>query len=101
MANRPLFIALIIVIVVAFGGLFDFAVNNGKAFGGVTVNGVDVGGLTEDEIKAKLDDSFGKNVKESKVMLRGVGFESFGKWGRGGKHRRVVLRGGRNRTACI
>ena len=73
MANRPLFIALIIVIVVAFGGLFDFAVNNGKAFGGVTVNGVDVGGLTEDEIKAKLDDSFGKNVKESKVMLRGVG----------------------------
>lgn len=72
-ARKPLFIAIILIIVIALGGLIDFGVNNGKAFAGVTVNGIDVGGLTEDEIRAKLEESFGKNVQSSSITLKGVG----------------------------
>ena len=67
----PLFIALVVVVVIAFGGLFDFAANNGKAYGGVTVNGVDVGGMTQEEIQSKLEDTFGKRLQSSQIILDG------------------------------
>ena len=47
-----------VVLVLAVAGIWDTASNWEKAYGNVTVNGIEVGGMTKDEIMKVLDDAY-------------------------------------------
>ena len=57
-------IALLLVLV-----LCDTVGNWGKAYGNVSINGMDVGGMTSEQIRAALDEKFGSKLAGSKVTI--------------------------------
>lgn len=57
-------IALLLVVV-----LCDTVGNMGKAYGNVSINGMDVSGMTADEMQKALEESFGANLAYSKVTI--------------------------------
>ena len=59
--------AVVLVFVVAVS--LDAAVNWGKAFGNVSVNGVSVGGMTKDEINNTLKSEFGSRVSHAQISI--------------------------------
>lgn len=68
-SNRASLIAAIIVIVLVIAGVFDTAANWNKAFGNVSVNGIDVSGMTADEIEFTLRANLTKTVAQSHVKI--------------------------------
>ena len=58
--------ALVVLIVVGIG---DALANLGKAYPGVTVQGVDVSGLTADEMKERLKTSAAPQIEQGSVMI--------------------------------
>ena len=65
-------IATVIVLVIAallVVGIVDTAANWGKAYGNVTVNGVDVGGMTSEQIDEVLKNQFAQRVSHSQVKI--------------------------------
>ena len=67
--SRPVLIAIAIVVVLFVAGGVDAIVNWDKAFGNVTINGVQVGGKTADEMRESLKDEFGQRVSHSQVTI--------------------------------
>lgn len=57
-------VALLIVLV-----LCDTIGNMGKAYGNVSINGMNVGGMTSDQIRTALDEEFGSKLAGSKVTV--------------------------------
>lgn len=65
-------IATIIVIVIGIAvvvGVVDAVANMNKAFGNVSVNGIDVGGMNAEEIDATLRQSLGPSVSHAQVKV--------------------------------
>ena len=65
-------VALIITIIVGIlfvGGLADTLLNLDKAFGGVSVNGIDVSGMNAEQIRAKLNDELETRVESGDVLV--------------------------------
>ena len=57
-----------------FGIVVDFGVNAGVVHHGVTISGLDVGGLTLDETRSALNDHR-RRMRQSEVCFSGHGFE--------------------------
>jgi len=68
-SNRPLFISLLVVVVLGLGCLIDTGANWGKAFGGVTVGGVDVAGMNAEQMHDALRSEFGGRVANAHVTV--------------------------------
>ena len=62
-----LLVAIVAVIVVV--GVFDTASNWGKAYGNVSVNGMNVSGMTAEQIAEKLKDEYGIRVSHAQVTI--------------------------------
>lgn len=69
LSNRVATIVAIIVIVLLVGGIVDTFVNWNKAYGNVTVAGVDVGGKTPEEIDATLREALATDVSHAQVKV--------------------------------
>lgn len=69
MRSRVALIALIAVIVVGGGALLDFGLNNGKAYPGVRIGGIDVSGKSLTEISALLSDTYQTRLDETTVTV--------------------------------
>ena len=54
---------------VLLGSLFDFATNFNKAYSGVSVGGVDVSGLNEQEIENKVAQEYAKRLNSAGVTI--------------------------------
>ena len=68
-SSKTALIAVGVIALVLLFAVIDGAVNNGKAYGHVSINGMDVSGLTADEMRQKLDETFGSKVSGSKVTV--------------------------------
>ncbi|MDR2587748.1 MAG: hypothetical protein LBC23_05770, partial [Coriobacteriales bacterium] len=69
-AWRIALIALAVVVgLAAFGLVFDVATNFGKIHRGVTVQGVDLGGLTRADAAARLEEELGATIASAPVEL--------------------------------
>lgn len=65
-------VALIVIAVIAMFaivGIFDTASNWGKAYGNVSVAGMDVSGKTEEEIAALLQDQYAQRISHAQVTI--------------------------------
>ena len=69
LSNRIATIIAIVIIVLALGGIVDTALNWNKAYGNVSVNGIDVGGKTPEEIDKTLRDALSTTVSQSRVKV--------------------------------
>ena len=69
LSNRIATIVVIVLIVLAIGGIVDGASNFNKAYGNVTVNGIDVGGMTAEEIDSTLRSSLAQPVSHAQVKV--------------------------------
>lgn len=61
-------IAIIVVILLVVGGV-DGIMNMNKAYGNVSVNGIDVGGMTAEEIESTLQQSLTPSVSHAQVKI--------------------------------
>ena len=66
LAARIIAVVFVVLVVV---GLGDALANLGKAYPGITVQGVDVSGLTADEMKEKLKSSAAPHIEQGTVMI--------------------------------
>lgn len=57
-SSRVATIVVAVVLVLAVGGIWDTVSNLNKAYGHVSVNGIDVGGMTKEEIVSTLDSAY-------------------------------------------
>ena len=62
-------IAIVVIAALAVIGVFDTAANWGKAYGNVTINGIEVGGMTSDEMHDTLKSEFGPRVSHAQVTV--------------------------------
>ncbi|MBQ9042475.1 MAG: VanW family protein [Eggerthellaceae bacterium] len=69
LSNRVATIVAIVLIVLVVGGIVDSVANMGKAYGNVSVNGVDVGGMTSEEIDSTLRSALGPEVSHAQVKV--------------------------------
>ena len=64
--------ALLITIMLAlalFGGLFDFIANYGKAYSGITVGGLDIGGLNAEQIEERVGQEYAGRLNSAGVSI--------------------------------
>lgn len=65
-----LMVPLTVVVAVVLGfGIFDLASSWGKVHPGVSVQGVDVGGLSVDDAASKIEDELGSTVDDMKLIV--------------------------------
>ena len=57
-SSKVAIVVIAVIAVLAVGGIADTAANWQKAYGHVSVNGIDVGGMTKDEIIQTLDSAY-------------------------------------------
>ncbi len=69
LASRVATIIAIVLIIFAVVGIADTVLNWNKAYGNVTVAGVEVGGMTPEEIDATLRDSLSTEVSHAQVKV--------------------------------
>ncbi len=69
LSNRIATVVAIVLIVLVVGGVWDTASNLGKAYGNVRVNGIDVGGMTAEQIDETLRTSLGQRVAQTQVKV--------------------------------
>ena len=69
LTSRPALAAIAIVAVIALVGVFDMAANSGKAFGNVSVNGMNVSGMTSEQIQEMLREEFTPRVSHAQVTI--------------------------------
>ena len=62
-------IAIAVIAMFAIVGIFDTAANWGKAYGNVSVAGMDVSGKTEEEIATLLQDAYAQRVSHAQVTV--------------------------------
>lgn len=65
-------IGIVVAILVAlalFGALFDVIANYGRAYSGVSVGGIDVGGLNADQIREAVAQEYEHRLKQSGVIV--------------------------------
>lgn len=58
-----------LLVVLVVGGIGDFLANLGRAYPGVSIEGVDVSGQNADEIKASLESSLKQRVEQGMVTI--------------------------------
>ena len=58
-----------VIVVVALVGVFDMASNAGKAFGNVSVNGINVSGMTKEQIQDVLREEYAPRVSHSQITI--------------------------------
>lgn len=69
LANKPLTIVLAIIALIVVIVVWDSASNMGKAYGNVSINGMSVAGMTEDDMRNALDEKFGSKLSSSSVTV--------------------------------
>lgn len=69
MRSRIALIVLVAVFVIGGGALLDFGLNNGKAYPGVRVGGIDVSGKSESEIAAIVTDAYQSRLDSTTVTI--------------------------------
>ncbi|WP_165044136.1 VanW family protein [Adlercreutzia sp. ZJ138] len=71
LAHRSKIAAVVLVLVcaVALLGAGDALVHLGRAYGGVSVGGIDVSGMTQDEIASMLDETYADTVSQGQVSI--------------------------------
>ena len=67
--SRVALIAVLAVVVIGGGALLDFGLNNGKAYPGVSVGGIDVSGKSETEIAALVSDTYQARLDGTTVTV--------------------------------
>jgi vancomycin resistance protein YoaR len=68
-SSRVALVVAIAVIAVVAIGVFDTASNWGRAYAGVRVGGVDVAGMTVDEIKSAVSDAYSDRIDNTTVTI--------------------------------
>ena len=67
--SKVAFAVLVVVVVVALVGVVDFGTNYGRAYDGVSVGGLDVSGMTEEEIVELLDETYGELLESASATV--------------------------------
>lgn len=67
--NKIVTAVIAVILVLLLAGAVDAIANNGKAYGNVSINGMDVGGMNREQMKSALEQSFGERVKSTEVTL--------------------------------
>lgn len=68
-SSRVATIIVAVVLVLAVGGIWDTVSNWEKSYGNVTVNGINVGGMTKQEIVEVLDGEYTSKIRDAKVTI--------------------------------
>ena len=68
-SSRLLAIIATIVLVLVLGFVFDTVTNLGRAYGNVFIGNVEVGGLNAEDMKKKLEDTYGHQFSESSISV--------------------------------
>ena len=68
-SSRPAIIAAFVILALVVVGIFDTAANWGKAYGNVTINGINVGGMTAGEMEDMLKNEYATRVSHTQVTL--------------------------------
>ena len=68
-SSRVATIIVAVVLVFAVGGIWDTVSNWEKSYGNVTVNGINVGGMTKQEIVEVLDGEYTSKIRDAKVTI--------------------------------
>lgn len=69
LSSRVATIVAIVLVILIVGGIADTVLNWNKAYGNVSVNGVDVGGMTPEEIDTTLRDALSTPVSHTQVKV--------------------------------
>lgn len=69
LSSRVATIVVAVVVLLAIGGIWDTASNWGKSYANVTVNGINVGGMTKQEIVETLDGEYTPKIRDAKVTI--------------------------------
>ncbi len=69
LSSRVATIIVAVVLVFAVGGIWDTVSNWEKSYGNVTVNGINVGGMTKQEIVEVLDGEYTSKIRDAKVTI--------------------------------
>ncbi len=67
--SRKAFVAVVVVLVLLVGFGVDAVVTDGHIYQGVTVGGVSVGGMTEQEAETALAEAYGPRMQQSSVAI--------------------------------
>ena len=67
-SSKKLTILALVIVILLAGGIADTLANMGKTYGNVYVAGVDVGGLTADEVDAKLRNELSTQVTHAQAL---------------------------------
>ena len=68
-SSRVATVVVAVVLVLAVGGIWDTVANLNKAYGHVSVNGIDVGGMNKEEIVSALDSAYTQKATASTVTV--------------------------------
>ena len=68
-SNRLIAAIIAIVLLIALVVVFDTFANMGKAYGNVSINGMNVSGMTAEDMHAALDENFGSKLASSQVTV--------------------------------
>lgn len=68
-SSRIATVIVVALVVLAVGGIWDTVSHWEKSYGNVTVNGINVGGMTKQEIVDTLDSEYTTKVRDAKVTV--------------------------------
>lgn len=68
-SSKPAMVLIAVAMAFFVVAVFDTVSNWGKAYGNVSVNGIDVGGMTSGEIQRTLKEEFGPRVSHAQVTI--------------------------------
>ena len=68
-SSKKLTIAALVVVILLVAGIADTAANWGKTYGNVSVAGIDVGGMTAEEVDATLREKLATEVTHAQVKI--------------------------------
>lgn len=69
--RKVAYAGIVVVAVIVFGFLFDVTTNFGKIHSGITLQGIDIGGMTREEATQALETELGARVTSAPVDLFG------------------------------